>query len=297
MIKRFAISVFLVAGLSAPVRGWLMEGHSILALAAVAALPDEVPSFFRQGAKAIAHASIDPDMGKNRGTPHVRGAEFPEHFLDREMLDIETLPETRYAFVKLCYERGVPPEKMGFVPYAVHEWTERLAVAFAEYRKWPDNPHIQSKCLIYAGFLAHYATDMCQPLHLTIHYDGRVREGGEKLQEGIHLKVDGLVQFLELKPEDLARDLDVTPFEKVMPEIMRELENGFALVDRVYKLGPNIPRYDAETWQRDAEVVAFAEDRGRAATRFTARLYLTAWRLSAQLQIADYVKREEWDGR
>lgn len=26
-------------------------------------------------------------------------------------------------------------------------------------------------------------------------------------------------------------------------------------------------------------------------------LYLTAWRLSAQLQIADYVKREEWDGR
>ena len=274
-----------------------MEGHYIFSLAAVAALPDEIPSFFREGAKAIAHASIDPDMGKNRGTPHVRGAEFPEHFLDREMLDVETLPETRYAFVKLCYERGVSPEKMGFVPYAVHEWTERLAVAFAEYRKWPDNPHIQSKCLIYAGFLAHYAADMCQPLHLTIHYDGRVREGGEKLQKGIHMKVDGLVQFLKMKPEHLARDQEVTPFEKVMPEIMREFEKGFALVDSVYKMGPKIPQYDAKTWQRDAEVVAFAEDRARAATRFTARLYLTAWRLSAQLQIADYVKREEWDGR
>ena len=297
MIKRFAIFVLLIMGLSLPARGWLMEGHYILALAAVAALPDEVPAFFRHGAKTIAHASIDPDMGKNRGTPHVRGAEFPEHFLDREMLDVETLPETRYAFVKLCYERGVSPEKMGFVPYAIHEWTERLAVAFAEYRKWPDNPHIQSKCLIYAGFLAHYATDMCQPLHLTIHYDGRVREGGEKLQKGIHMKVDGLVQFLKMKPDHLARDQEVMPFENTMPEIMREFEKGFALVDSVYKMGPNIPQYDAKNWQRDEGVIAFAEDRARAATRFTARLYLTAWRLSAQLKIADYVKRETWDGR
>ena len=47
-----------------------------------------------------------------------------------------------------------------------------LAVAFAEYRKWPDNPMIQHKCFLYAGFLAHYAQDMCQPLHLTINFDG-----------------------------------------------------------------------------------------------------------------------------
>ena len=297
MIKRFAISVLLLAGLCSPARGWLLEGHHILTLSAVAALPDEVPAFFRQGAKTVAHLSIDPDMGKNRGTPQVRGAEYPEHFLDREMLDVETLPASRYAFVKLCYEHGVSPEKMGFVPYAVNEWTERLAVAFAEFRKWPDNPHIQSKCLVYAGFLAHYAEDMCQPLHLTIHYDGRVVEGGEKLQRGIHQKVDGLVQFLKMEPGDLSRDQDVTPFDDVMSEIMREFEEGFALVDRVYEMGPNIPRYDEENWVPNAEVIAFAKDRARAATRFTARLYLTAWRLSERLEIADYVKREVWDGK
>ena len=294
--QRFAISVLLLAGVCSPARGWLLEGHHILTLSAVAALPDEVPAFFRQGAKTVAHLSIDPDMGKNRGTPQVRGAEYPEHFLDREMLDVETLPASRYAFVKLCYEHGVSPEKMGFVPYAVNEWTERLAVAFAEFRKWPDNPHIQSKCLIYAGFLAHYAEDMCQPLHLTIHYDGRVQEGGEKLQRGIHLKVDGLVQFLKMEPGDLSRDQDVTPFDDVMSEIMREFEEGFALVDRVYEMGPNIPRYDEENWVPNAEVIAFAKDRARAATRFTARLYLTAWRLSERLEIADFVKREVWDG-
>ncbi len=295
MIKRFVIFVLLLAG--SPSWGWLLEGHYILSLSAVAALPDEVPAFFRHGAKTVAHVSIDPDMGKHRGTPHVRGAEYPEHFLDREMLDVETLPDSRYAFVELCYAHGVSPEKMGFVPYAVHEWTQRLAVAFAEYRKWPDNPHIQSKCLIYAGFLAHYAADMCQPLHLTVHYDGRVQAGGEKLQQGIHFKVDGLIQFLNMKPEHLSRDQQVTPFENTWPEIMREFEKGFALVDSVYKLGPNIPRYDAQNWKPDADVIAFAEDRARAATRFIARLYSTAWQLSGHLEIADHVKRETWDGR
>ena len=62
-------------------------------------------------------------------------------------------------------------------------------------------------------------------------------------------------------------------------------------------MGPNIPRYDEENWVPNAEVIAFAKDRARAATRFTARLYFTAWRLSERLEIADYVKREIWDGK
>jgi hypothetical protein len=297
MIKTFGVLSLLVVGLATPVRGWLLEGHHILSLSAVASLPNGVPTFFREGAKTVAHLSIDPDMAKHRGTPSVRGAEYPEHFMDREMLKVDTLPESRYEFVKLCYEHGVSPEKMGFVPYAVHEWTERLAVAFAEFRKWPDNPHIQSKCLIYAGFLAHYAADMCQPLHLTIHYDGRVQDEGEKLQKGIHMKVDGLVQFLEMKPKNLSGDQDVTPFESLMPDIMAEFKKGFALVDHVYNIGPRIPQYDEENWKQDTEVIAFAEDRARAATRFMARLYLTAWRLSEKLEIADYVERAKWDGR
>ena len=297
MIRRIAVLCLMAIGIATPVRGWLLEGHHILALSAVASLPDEVPKFFRNGAKTVAHLSIDPDMAKNRGTPQVRGAEYPEHFMDREMLKVETLPATRYEFAKLCYDHGVAPEKMGFVPYVVNEWTERLAVAFAEHRKWPDNPHIQSKCLIYAGFLAHYATDMCQPLHLTIHYDGIVQDEGEKLQKGIHLKVDGLVQFFNMKSKNLSQDQDVTPFENLMPEIMLEFERGFALVDHVYKIGPNIPRYDDKDWKENAEVIAFAEDRARTATQFAARLYLTAWHLSGKLEIADYVERAKWDGR
>ncbi len=296
-MKRFVLVGLLVV-MSVPVWGWHLEGHHILTLSAVGALPEEVPVFFRNGAPTIAHMSIDPDLAKHKGTPHVRAAEYPEHFLDREMLEVDELPEGRFDFIKLCYEHKVVPEKMGFVPYALGEWTERLAVAFAEHRKWPNNPHIKMKCLIYAGFIAHYAEDMCQPLHVTIHYDGRVVEGSnEKEQKGIHNKVDGLIEYLALKPKNLSKDQKIEPLNNLMAGIMGVLKESFALVDRTYELGPRIPKAEDKDWKADAEVVAFAEDRARQATRFTAQLYLTAWRLSESLAFDDFIKREKWDGK
>ena len=298
MKKIFLMCLLMVAWAMTPARAWHLEGHHILTLAAVGALPEEAPAFFRKGAATVAHMSIDPDMAKHRGTPHARAAEYPEHFLDREMLPMDVvLPNTRYEFIKLCYEHKVEPEKMGFLPYAVAEWTERLAVAFAEYRKWPDNPHIQKKCLIYAGFIAHYAGDLCQPLHLTIHYDGRVLADGSRPDRGIHSKVDGLVELLQLKPEVLARGQKIEPLDNLMAGIMAEFDQGFALVDRVYDLGPRLPAAGDKTWQRDAEVVAFAEDRARAATRFMAQLYLTAWGMSEGLALPDFLLRSKWDGQ
>src|SRR5581483_6890740 len=95
-------------------------------------------------------------------------AEGPEHYLDSELLKDRPLPPTRYRFIALCAELNLDPSKVGLVPYAIAEGTERLAIAFAEHRKWPQNPYIQQKALVYAGRLAHYSCDLCMPLHTTI---------------------------------------------------------------------------------------------------------------------------------
>ncbi len=58
------------------------------------------------------------------------------------------------------------------------EWTFRLTITLAEYRRWPDNPAIRAKCLVYAGILAHCAEDVRTPLHATIHRDGTANENG-----------------------------------------------------------------------------------------------------------------------
>lgn len=296
-MRRFLFTVcviLLVAGSSA--WGWWSGGHGILTEAAVKALPDDVPAFFRSGERMIAHCSYDPDISKNRGTPHVRGAEHPEHYLDLELLQGRPLPKSRYEFTQLCAELGVKPDKVGFVPYAVAEWTERLAVAFAEHRKWPDNPFIQNKCLVYAGFIAHYAQDMCQPLHLTIHFDGWKQPDGSVLHKGIHEKVDALIEYLPLDPDDLAHAQKIEPLDDLMGEILKQFEAGHAMVEGVYELGDSLPSSGDKEWERVPRVIDFATERARESTRFTAALYLTAWELSGKIKLDGWLDRAQVDG-
>ena len=296
-MRRFFFTLCVISlAIGNPAWAWWSGGHGVLTQASVKTLPDKMPQFFRSGEQMIAHCSFDPDISKNRGTPLVRGAEHPEHYLDLELLKGRPLPKDRYSFVQLCSELGVAPNKVGFVLYAVAEWTERLAVAFAEHRKWPNNLFIQNKCLVYAGFIGHYAQDMCQPLHLTIHFDGRVKTDGSRPQRGIHEKVDALIEYLALEPGDLARAQQVEPLNDLMPGILKEFESGFALIDQVYELENQLPSSRDKDWKRVPSVVDFATERARESVRFTAALYLTAWEMSEQIQLEDWLDRAQTDG-
>lgn len=279
------LGMALALGSALPAGAWWGDGHGLLTRAAVVALPQEVPAFFRAGAEAAAHASLDPDIAKNRGVPHLDHAEFPEHFLDLERLQGRALPERRYDFIALCQEVGVAPREVGFAPYAIAEYTERLAVAFAEHRKWPQNAPIQAKSLVYAGLLAHYAEDLAQPLHTTVHYDGRTGADGKSPHSEIHEQVDSLIERLELDPALLAKAVDVAPIEgELFAAIVAQLAESHGQVDRVYELAGDLdPVTDAGR--------AFAEARARRAVALTASLYLTAWRMSEGIRLPGWLGR------
>ena len=272
--------------LSTPARGWWGEGHGILTRAAFKALPLDVPAFFRQGGEVAANVVFDADLFKNKGIPRAYDAERPEHYFDVELLQGRQPPSTRYAFLEMCAKADLDPSAVGVAPYAVAEWTERLMVAFAEHRRWPQNAAIQSKCLVYAGFLAHYAEDLCQPLHVTVHYDGWAREDGSSPHSGIHKKVDALVEKLEFDPEDLARGLEIGAADSLFPAILATIEQSRALIDLVYGL-----EGDLESPQTP-EVRDFALERAHAATRFTAVLYLTAWEKSEEIKLPGWLRRD-----
>ena len=287
-MKRFyQICILFSILLTTPAGAWWGGGHDILTQAAVKTLPEEMPEFFRAAEKMIAHCVYDPDISKERGTPHARQAEYGEHYIDVELLKEHPIPEGREAHIQLCAELGLAPRAVGTLPYALAEWTERLAVAFAEYRKWPDNPMIQNKCFLYAGFLAHYAQDMCQPLHLTIHFNGIVQEDGTRLHAGIHEKVDSAIEMLKLNPAELATAQHVEAAGELMPAIVEQIKAGHKLVDSVYAL--------AEDWQDlknpTPALVNFTNDRARESVRWTASLYLTAWKLSENVKLPGWLDR------
>ena len=269
-----------------PAWGWWGDGHAILTRGAVQALPEEMPRFFRAGAAVVANCVYDPDVFKNRDVPHLKSAEHPEHYYDHELLEGRALPPTRHEFLELCAEVGREADRVGLLPYAVVEWTERLALALAEHRRWPANRHIQSKCLVYAGHLAHYAQDLCQPLHLTIHFDGRAREDGSSPHSGIHEKVDALVERQGWSPTDLARPMEVDAADELWPLVRAELERSRALVDRIYGLEEELADPGS------AAARSFGDERARASVRFTAALFLTAWKLSEQIELPGWLKRD-----
>jgi hypothetical protein len=284
---RLGSLLFLLA--AAPGFAWLTPGHRMIGVAAVEALPADFPAFFRAGAAAVGHLAVDPDLHKNRGTPGLKSREEPEHYLDLERLEGRELPATRAEYFRRMVELGRQPAEMGYLPYAVIEGTERLALCFAEHRRWPDNPHVRDKCLVYAGLLAHYAADLDQPLHTTIHHDGWALPDGASPFTGIHVRVDALVERSPFDAVAAVSELAVAPYADLRRGVLEELAASHARLDATYRLEPDLER---DQGFAAPPVVEFACERFRASTLFVARLFATAWELSARLELPDWLRRE-----
>jgi len=286
-----AVSIF-VGTRSA--HAWHDEGHYYIAVAATKNLPEDVPAFFREGSATVGHGALDPDVFKNRALAQINHCEAPEHFFDIEMLEGREIPPLRYDFLKLCQQMRLDPTKVGTLPYSITEWEQRLTIAFAEHRSHPDNPHIQAKCLVYAGLLSHYSGDLHMPLHTSIHWDGRAEEGVPYQRTGIHNKIDALptkIPYNGLFEKPLPTSLAV---RDVFAFTLDELSKSNALVDRAYELEPKYPDW-ADLELNDDEVRAFTVERTRAAAAFTSDLFLTAWRDSAEVSGPVWLDRTIFD--
>ena len=78
----------------------------------------------------------------------------------------------------------------------------------------------------------------------------------------------------------------IEPLVSLMPGILKELESSHLLVDRVYELEAGFG--DAIS----AEVRTLAVERSKASARFTASLFLTAWKQSENTRIPDWLVPE-----
>ncbi len=289
-MKRFVFLIALGLAISVrPARAWWPQGHSILAAGAVRALPTEMPAWFRAGAGQIAHDAQDPDVQKNRALAMMTEREYPQHFFDWELVGMETLPPTRREFYADCAKRGVNPFDVGELPYSLAEWTQRLTMDFAEARRYPDNLYIRNKTLVTAGILSHYAGDATMPLHVTDDFDGHANPDGSSPKTGIHARVDSLIETLNLTPESLAKNQIIEPLPALWPGIEAQMRETYSHVEPTYALEAQLPAGQGDV--ATPAVAAFALERGRAATRFTAQLFLTAWRDSAKIELPVWLRR------
>lgn len=282
----------LALGAGGSAGAWHRRGHEAIARHATGQLPERVPAWFRGAGDAVAHGSMHADLFKHPGLPELTRPEQPEHYFNLERLDGAPLPPDRYALLAWAHERGLEPRQVGLLPYAIVEWTQRLTLAFAEHRRWPEDPHIESLCVAYAGILSHYTGDLTMPLHTTVHHNGRVGEGRGPRSD-IHQRVDALLDRLPLDDPGLLDGLEVTydPGGDALAAVEEALLASHARVDRVYELYDEVPPPGTGRIRSPA-VRALAVERYRHGVAFTASRFLTAWERSDGISLPRWRTRD-----
>lgn len=277
-----SVVAFAVVAAS-PAGAWDGAGHGLVARAAARCLPADAPAFLRAAGDDLAHWSVDPDVLSSPAAGPLRARERPEHWLDVEYLQGRALPEDRAAFDALVRELEVNPAYVGAAPYRIVEDTFALALAFAELRRAPTSGVLQAKVVARAGALAHYTADVAQPLHTTLHWDGRAGKDGRSPRTGEHLKMDALLWhhgggFACARP---------TVATDVLARVRKTLRAAHARVDRVYTLAEQLPGWDRRARLSPA-LRKIATVSGAEATQLTADLWWTAWRMSASLELPSW---------
>lgn len=162
-----------------PVR-WGADGHQMAARAAVETLPAGVPGFFREAVEELVWLNPEPDRWRDRRLPAMDEMWRYDHYIDLENIpDPAILTESadRWDFVQKLVLAGVedPQVAVGFAPFAVLELQQRLTSGFARWRSEDDpriRAYLEDRIIQDAGVLGHFVTDLSQPHHTTVHFNG-----------------------------------------------------------------------------------------------------------------------------
>ncbi|MBN1808987.1 MAG: hypothetical protein JW909_07945 [Planctomycetes bacterium] len=289
---RAAAAAILLAAAAGTVLAWWPEGHFAIARAATASLPGDMPKFFIKAADTLAAYSVDPDLWKNAAAPALTSSERPCHYIDLELLKGSDLPPTLDEYRTLCRKLGTTDHEAGTLPYSVQENYERLLVAFAEYRRRPRDRAIQNKIIYIAGSLSHYTADASQPLHCTVHFDGRADTAGKSPRSGIHAKMDALPGNAHIKEREITEGLNIKAVDDVFALTMGVVKRSNGRVDEVYRLENLLPEVEPKKPRSlDADVVRLVKASIREGTHFTATVWYSAWVNSARVELPDWYNR------
>ena len=177
---------------------WGGHGHRVIGVAAMEALPDEVPAFLRDptAISQIGELSREPDRSKGAGRIHGSNRDSA-HFVDIDDAGLvmggprfeSPIAPTRAAYEAQLQAAGTDSWKAGYLQYSIVDQYQQLTLDFAYWRvlvaaearetdpgrrAWyaADRALRESLLKTTIGALSHYVADGAQPLHTTVHYNG-----------------------------------------------------------------------------------------------------------------------------
>ena len=276
---------------AAQARFWGEAGHLLIGDAAAAAVPAEMPAFFRNARAQLTYLNPEPDRwrdSKERGLdPALNDAQSIEHFIDLEEAPGNSLAAVnRYAFLDSVHAHGGKGSGPGLLPYRILELTQTLRIEFRLWRAAKDSAtrrDIEERVINDAGILGHYVADGSNPHHVTVNHDGWVQAENPKgfsTAKGFHSRFESQYVQSHIVGADVQPLVSKTPvtIAALHDGIWNYLRETHTHLDRLYELDKIEPFGTATT---GAEHKKFTADRLAAGATMLRDLWWTAWVTSA----------------
>ncbi|MDE2982948.1 MAG: hypothetical protein OXU74_17290 [Gemmatimonadota bacterium] len=272
---------------------WGFVGHEMAAAVAVAALPDEMPDFFRHAGPQLVHLNPEPDRWRVWEQREMDQAFSYDHYVDLENLPDGALDAPdRFEYLAMLYdaELAKPERDGGFLPFRIVELYQRLVSGWRRWRVEEDSGRrewIEERIVNDAGVLGHYVTDASQPHHTTIHFNGWDLETpnpeGYTRDNQFHARFERFFVEAHVTQGDVAAHASAGPPRSVAGSareaVLAHIQEAHAEVETLYRLDRDVgfdPEQPAHPAAKD-----FAAVRLAAGADMLAALWWSAWLESA----------------
>ena len=290
-------SLVIVAALmkiSFDAHGWGHHGHELSGRAAAMKLPEQTPKFFRKAVDQLGYLNPEPDRWRSSDESNLDKAMdtayAPDHFLDLELVPPAAFNAVnRYEFTAELIKAGQKPTTAGFVPFRILELFQSLRIQFRLWRAELDpnkRKWIEQRIINDAGILGHYVSDVANPHHTTIHFNGWSGDNPKSYttftrepNQGIHYRFEVLYVQTHIQLNDVAPLVGKERvIEKPREEIWNYIRSSNALVEQLYILDKQ-EKFSAET--KSPEHKKFVSERLAVGAQMLRDLWWTAWMTSA----------------
>ena len=285
-----ALAAVAVAGSARSLYAWGERGHYLTGQAAAAAIPADMPAFFRAAAPELAYLNPEPDRWKDRAEraldPAEDGAFTPDHFIDLEMIPPArqagalAAPD-RFAYADTLRSLGVEAATVGVLPFSILEMAQRLRVEFRLWRRAPNDAQrtwIEHRIVNDAGLLGHFVADGSNPAHTTVQYNGWTgpNPNGYATDKRFHSRFEGAYVQSHIAIGDIQPLVGAAPrsFPALRPAVLDYLRTTNGEVEHLYQLDKATP-FGAESGS--AEGKTFTATRLAAGATMLRDLWWTAW--------------------
>jgi hypothetical protein len=296
-VRAIACGIFAAFFSITMTQAWGLEGHRMQIAATMQALPADMPAFFREAGPQLKYLATEPDRWRSPDVPAIVETSGTNHFFSHERAR-KVLPPNRHLFiVELTRSGAIDAHKpslapFGLAPYAIQEWSDMLTGAFRRWRQMKEDTaeariekrQLEQSILFIAGVLAHWVTDVSQPMHCSVHILGWhpsvPNHAGYATDRGIHGRYE--TEYVErvIDDRDVQAALTQPPRElgNWLDESSRYIGACNSHVETIYRWDKGAP---FGSGREPAEAKAFTAARLAEGAAMLRDIWVTAWRRSA----------------